>query len=218
MVRRAAASVFMGGSYVFPGGAVDDCDRGAEAAAALSGADPGELAWRAAALRELAEEAAVFITTPPDDGSMAERAAGIHGTALYSLVVAAGRCFDGAALAYLDNWVTPPGPPRRFDTRFFVAEVPPETEATADANEVTDAVWIPPGAALQHAADGTWEVGFPTRVHLEQLRSFPSARAIVDFARAQSEVPRIAPQLRRDDSGKVSVLMPGDPGFVPEVS
>jgi 8-oxo-dGTP pyrophosphatase MutT (NUDIX family) len=54
LVRRNPASRFMGGAWVFPGGAVDRAD--AEGV--------GAAAFRAAAVRELAEEAGISLTDP----------------------------------------------------------------------------------------------------------------------------------------------------------
>src|ERR671923_1760603 len=50
LLRRNPAARFMGGAWVFPGGAVD------------AGEGEGDAAHRAAALRELAEEANVTVT------------------------------------------------------------------------------------------------------------------------------------------------------------
>lgn len=68
MVRRNDQVAFMAGAYVFPGGRVDDADRlppGARRPPAsfpdLS--DEDEAAYRTAAVRELAEEANVRVTT-----------------------------------------------------------------------------------------------------------------------------------------------------------
>ena len=47
-------------------------------------------------------------------------------------VTSAGFRLDASGLAYLSNWVTPPGPPRRFDTRFFVVAVPADAAASPD--------------------------------------------------------------------------------------
>jgi 8-oxo-dGTP pyrophosphatase MutT (NUDIX family) len=54
LVQRNPESRFMGGAWVFPGGAVDAADAEGK----------GEAAFRAAALRELAEEAGITLTDP----------------------------------------------------------------------------------------------------------------------------------------------------------
>ena len=60
MLRRGAQARFMPGVWVFAGGAVDPADR--ERAAVSEGdIDPDELAHRACAARELAEEAGISI-------------------------------------------------------------------------------------------------------------------------------------------------------------
>ncbi len=211
MVRRAGRSAFMGGAYVFPGGAVDDVDRGPLAAAAVAGDDPGQRPWWAAGLRELAEEAGVLVTAPPPGTGSAERVAGRYGGELYGALVEAGLRLDGRRLAYLSNWVTPPGPPRRFDTRFFVVEVAPGTPAAADGREVTEAAWVTPASALERDGEG-WYVPFPTRWHLDWLARHVTAGAAVAAARDQVSVPRVAPRVVREEGG-IRVLLPGDPGF-----
>ncbi len=211
MVRRAGESAFMGGAYVFPGGAIDAVDRGPVAAAAVAGGDPDHLPWWAAGLRELAEEAGVLVTAPPAGPEFAEHVAGRHGADLYGVLAAAGHRLDGTRLAYLSNWVTPPGPPRRFDTRFYLVEVPPGTRAAADGRETTDAVWVAPRVALDCDGAG-WHVPFPTRWHLDWLAGHDTAGGAVTAAREQATVPRVAPRVVREDDG-YRVLLPGDPGF-----
>src|SRR3954467_244323 len=68
MLRRNLNSDFVGGAYVFPGGAVDEADRHADLeaicegrsddqASAMLGVDSGGLAYWVAAIRESFEEA-----------------------------------------------------------------------------------------------------------------------------------------------------------------
>ena len=65
MVRRAREASFMGGARVFPGGAVDAADSGPLAASVVRwSGDNEERPWRAAAMRELAEEVGIFIGAP----------------------------------------------------------------------------------------------------------------------------------------------------------
>lgn len=77
MVRRNLRSDFVGGAYVFPGGAVDPADGGAEAeaicldrtdaqASEILGIGAGGLAYWVAVLRECFEEAGVLLAYEPD--------------------------------------------------------------------------------------------------------------------------------------------------------
>jgi len=75
MVRRSLRLVFAGGAHVFPGGAVDDADRGMEAwsvgrtdeqASAALGLGRGGLAFWVAAIRECFEEAGYLLALDAD--------------------------------------------------------------------------------------------------------------------------------------------------------
>src|SRR4051794_41400192 len=79
MLRRNLKSDFVGGAYVFPGGAVDEADRHADLervctgrsddqASVLLGVDSGGLAYWVAAIRECFEEAGGLLATPDDGG------------------------------------------------------------------------------------------------------------------------------------------------------
>lgn len=147
MVRRAREASFMGGAHVFPGGALDpdDSASGIGAVVRWSG-DPAETAWRAAALRELAEEVGIVVAV---DG--VGHSAGSTG-ALYRRLEAAGARLDADALVYVSNWVTPRGLPKRYDTRFYLLEVPADAVVRSDRTEVFDPVWATPRQVLTAAA------------------------------------------------------------------
>jgi 8-oxo-dGTP pyrophosphatase MutT (NUDIX family) len=194
----------MAGARVFPGGSVDEVDRGAAAARVVrwSGAAE-EIPWRAAALRELSEEAGIALTRPEVDGRLPE------GEALFTALAEHGVMLDAERLHYLSNWITPAGLPRRFDTRFFVAAVPADAAAHTDDVEVFEAEWVRPSAALDRAADGEWLIELPTRVHLELLAELGDENAILAHAAAAEPYP-IEPVLMSDASG-IRVVVPGSP-------
>lgn len=177
----------------------------AQSAVTWSGADD-ELAWRAAALREVAEETGLFITDKSFDSTT-------EGEALFGEMAAGGVRFDADRLEYLSNWVTPRGVPRRFDTRFFVAEVADGTEGGADEREVFDPEWITAGAALERAASNQWYVEFPTVRHLELIARFDEPAEVMEYARGLEEVPRIKPRMKQGEDGDWTIVMPGEVGY-----
>ncbi|NNK91621.1 MAG: NUDIX hydrolase [Acidimicrobiia bacterium] len=210
MVQRTRAADFMGGDWVFPGGAVDEIDRDE---APMSGL-PDELAGAgAAALRELAEEAGVWLTDPPVDAALAAEWQPLRDLPLYDAVRSTGRRLTGEALAFFAHWVTPAGQPIRFDARFFVCEAPAGTDAVADENEVHDATWISPADALGRDDSGEWAIPFPTLRTLEVLARFESTTAVMEHVRSLEEVERIVPRIVTDSEGRIGILLPGDPGY-----
>lgn len=151
MGMRGHAAVFMPSKYVFPGGAVDPGDGAALAApvgapdrARLSaelreGLAPDPDALAGAALRELAEETGLVIGTPGagcDWPGFAE----------------AGLRPDPAALTFVFRAITPPGRPRRFDARFFLADAARVTgdpdDFSAACDELSHLHWVPLSEAL----------------------------------------------------------------------
>jgi len=210
MVRRVRSAVFMGDARVFPGGALDEADHSPLAARAVRWhGDPAELPWRAAGLRELAEEAGVLLTDPPGVSAVGK------GAGLYEALVDEGAVLDADRLTYFSNWVTPRfrGAARRFDTRFYVVVVPPGTEAGADRAEVTEASWVTPAEALRRAAEGEWKVEFPTLCHLQALAGCSAADEVPALAPPPGEMVAVHPRVVLLGDEGFRILLPGDPGY-----
>lgn len=91
----------------------------------------------------------------------------------------AGVVVDADALVPFDRWLTPEPLPHRFDTVFFLAEVPAGTEAQIDGQEIVDSRWATPDALLRDCEAGVTQLSFPTLRQLEKLVAWPSASAAV---------------------------------------
>lgn len=207
MVQREHSARFMGGAWVFPGGVVDEIDGSPLAHRTVTGAGD-DLEWRAAALRELVEEVAIWVT----DGSAAATGRRLFGDAVYEALESSGRHFDAGAMAYFANWVTPTMIPVRFDTRFFALAVGPGVEADPDPGELAAASWIPPGEALGLGESGEWTIPFPTLRVLEMLAGFATADAVTAHAEAV-EVRKIVPRTRVGGGGEIEIVLPGEPDY-----
>ena len=146
MVRRVIQSDFMPDVYVFPGGSVSADDRAAELAEAVcipvapSGGDPeGRTVLgsgvRAAAIRELFEEAGVLLAyragailgIPEEDLEHFDayrKAFHERRGSLVEMAHAENLMLATDHLGYFAHWITPEGIPKRFDTHFFLATAP----------------------------------------------------------------------------------------------
>ena len=241
MLQRHLNSDFVGGAYVFPGGKVDDDDRtpAAEEACALRsdaeasdmlGVDSGGLAFWVAALRECFEEAGVLLAYRADgstgDHTVLEAPDLDTRGRLAALRVALNAgdvrfleaCRDeGLRLAtdrvhYFSHWITPEPAPKRYDTRFFVAALPPGQEPIHDDHETVDTVWVRPDEALARARAGEFDLIFPTMKNLEAISRFATSGDLLAAAAAVERVPTVLPRVVADERG-FRILLPGDPGY-----
>lgn len=89
-----------------------------------------------------------------------------------------GLRLDPDGLRYLARWKTPPGQPRRFDTRFFVAAAPAGQDADCDGHETVECGWWRPVDAL----DAGLVLIEPTRFTLEWLATHDTVDAALAAA------------------------------------
>ena len=90
---------------------------------------------------------------------------------------------DPDALVAVSRWVTPSLYRMRFDTWFYLAELPPGEQVTLDGTECVDFAWLDPGEALARHASGEMLMVLPTVAHLEQLAGAASPAQALDAAR-----------------------------------
>ena len=91
---------------------------------------------------------------------------------------------------FLNRWITPEGRPRRFDTRFFIAEAPAKQHGRHDEYETVDSLWISPAEALTRNDRGEFGLMSVTRRQLETLADFATMRALHDLMTDGARVSR----------------------------
>lgn len=202
MVRRRDRG-FFGGLVVFPGGGVDEIDRGPLARRVVPSSQEDH-AYRAAALRELAEETGLLLV-----GRVAARAPDRKEEQLYRSLAEGGVTLAADDLVLISRWVTPEGAPRRFDAWFYVAEIEHAPEVRIDTSELTDHHWVEPSDALAFHASGDWPMFLPTVAHLRWLGRHRSAGEAVGAAMGADGRTSIVPR-RMEDGSLVPLLLPGD--------
>jgi 8-oxo-dGTP pyrophosphatase MutT (NUDIX family) len=237
LLRRTAELEFAPGAYVFPGGSVDASD--ADPGLGWAGPAPAEFAARldvppdraralvCAAVRETFEESGVLLAGASHDDLVsdsaalaADRHALLAGVASLAEVLGRrGLVLRTDLLTPWARWITPEASPRRFDTWFFAAALPPGQAATAapeghaDPGESESGAWLRPASALEAARAGQMTLLPPTAVTLGELARHADVPAIL------AHRPVITPRLPKVvvEDGRVRLHLPptGPPGGPP---
>jgi 8-oxo-dGTP pyrophosphatase MutT (NUDIX family) len=199
MLRRSSRSPAIPDAYVFPGGTLDNNDKSPQARMRLVGEwRPAEPAFTYAAIRETFEECGLlFATKPiPSDELRTARNRMIEGKRTFSeTLIDLDARLDATAIRYFSRWITPPVVPQRFDARFYVARVPADQIAEADAFETYDGRWLRPADALAAVERQELQMIFPTLKHLERVGEFATVADLLAFADTKKTIP-VTPDVR----------------------
>lgn len=224
--HRPSTMAFAPDVHVFPGGAVDPedadprlvarsrLDPGAAAARLGGGSTPEEaLALHVAAVRELFEEAGVLLADIPTALDPAElgraRSSLVRGEASFAEICdRLDLRLRTDVLVSLSRWVTPPVMPRRFDARFFAAQLPAGSEASLEGDELLAHRWLRPAEALAGLADGSLRLWVPTAANLQRLAHASSfAEIVARLASGEADPPEVgavAPDVLRVRQGSAA--------------
>jgi 8-oxo-dGTP pyrophosphatase MutT (NUDIX family) len=212
-VVRANAMAFAGGATVFPGGRIDPSDRAL--AQTMAGGDPDDRAARIAAIRETLEEAGLaigFAATPPPPEIDRMRAALHAGRPFGAVLAEAGARLAPEQLVPFARWLPDHRTSRVFDTRFYLAALPPDAgEARVDGTENTGLGWSSAAALVAAADRGEAVLIFPTRRNLERLARFAGYADAAADARAHP-IETITPWIE-ERGGRPHLCIPEGLGY-----
>lgn len=196
LTRRPRQMRFMGGFYVFPGGAVhkeDYSEKVRKRCRGLSPTDAREILGNSlhaevslghwiAAVREVFEEVGVLLCQT-DSGAEVDardshlkdrfergRKALVESRLDFGTFLESENLYcDLSRLVYGFHRVTPEIYPMRFDTRFYFAVLPAAQVALTCSEEVAGSLWITPAKALDRVYNDGLPLLPPTSTVLEQL-------------------------------------------------
>jgi 8-oxo-dGTP pyrophosphatase MutT (NUDIX family) len=151
--RRHERHRFLPGKFVFPGGRVERSDRLMSVAAPLHGSDVERLmrqvkrpsaakaaTYALAAIRETYEETGLMLGAKTSGPIAAPDGA-------WQAFAQAGVIPDLSRIHFVARAITPPRRPRRFDSRFFVAEISAVAHRAegffGPDSELVEIVWMP---------------------------------------------------------------------------
>ena len=233
MLKRNARSIFVGDMWVFPGGAVDPADRHPDIESLVEGwsdgsasqriAQPsGGLGFWVAALRETFEEAGLLLAGQPGTSDMLPLEPGDerfdrHRDGLNAgeldfaaILRSEGLTMRATEMHYVSQWVTPLGPPRRYDTRFFVTERPQTQVPLHDDDEAVHHEWVRAADAIEANESGEMVMMTPTVAMLKRLATFGSVDEAMASASTASPEDDEAIRIRFDDDGPHRIAFPAD--------
>ncbi|GAA4134923.1 NUDIX hydrolase [Actinomadura keratinilytica] len=225
MLRRVSSMAFAPGAYVFPGGSVDPRDGDAD----IAWAGPSPAEWGAAfgageklarelvcaAVRETFEESLILLAGPTGTAVVddtrgetweADRQALLARTvSLAEMLNRRGLVLRSDLLRPWAHWITPAIEPKRYDTRFFVAAIPPGQRAGDVSTEADRVTWVRPEDAVRRAQAGEWFLLPPTLATLSELAGY---QTVADVLAARREIVTYEPTAEVIDGEAYLVLPP----------
>ncbi len=235
LARRHQKQAFMAGAYVFPGGQLEESDSDPQLENYIKTTDvfdpcrllqdnslPIEKARGLfiAAIRETFEEAGILLGGKTTgnfvsfyDKSVLQRFNDYRPELNASQITLAEIVRREKILLFPDtlipyaHWITPEFEKMRFNTRFFLAKLPPCQTPVADAVELTESLWVAPKAALTMHSEQKILLMPPTLKTIEELSAFRDIEELFSATKKKIIYP-ILPQL----AGK-SLKLPHDPEY-----
>lgn len=233
LLRRMMTMAFAAGMYVFPGGSVDPRDQNLDDSRWIG---PAPATWAGllsadaqlakalvcAAVRETFEESGVLLAGPDADSVVrdttdesweADRLALIDRSLSFAAMLERrGLVLRADLLRPWAHWITPEFEPKRFDTRFFVAALPPGQRTRDVGGEADRVAWVRPADALAAAERGDMGMLPPTAFTLSEIASYDGIDAVLD-AGDKRDIKPVLPKLIVTDDDEARLLLPHEEGY-----
>ena len=235
MVLRHRKSKFVPGSYVFPGGCLDQEDYSPDMEILCSGVNLKKAktiiqdmtspekslgAW-VAGIRETFEEVGLLLAYTPDQEMISFNSEDAlrqfrsyrkklqnREITLKTILLNEGLTLAVDRLHYFSHWITPELLPLRYDVRFFIAEAPAYQEAIHDGIELTKHVWLTPQEILDGYSRNQFDMVVPTLVTIEELSRYTTIQEVIASTK-KKEINSILTVMVEEDGGIVEYMPDG---------
>ncbi len=233
LMRRVPSMGFAPGAFVFPGGGVDARD--ADGDLPWTGPDPKSWAAKlgtdvpmaralvCAAVRETFEETGVLLASEPERAEEKlltldtttedweqDRLGLIDRTRSFTEVLSErGLVLRSEWLRAWSRWITPEGQKRRYDTFFFVAELPPGQNPRDVGGEADLSQWSDPAVVGEEWFAGRMPMLAPTVATCVELEQ---ARTLEGVWSTERDIVPIEPEMREID-GRLWAVLPSGTSF-----
>jgi 8-oxo-dGTP pyrophosphatase MutT (NUDIX family) len=202
LARRHVNQSFMAGAFVFPGGRLEAADADSALTEFISAKDDFHphsllqdnaltkktaLSFFFCAIRETFEETGVLFARTKGGHSIDfgnaviksrfaayRQSLNLGNITLTEIARQEELILMPKLLIPYSHWITPEIVPKRFSTRFFLAELPQGQSATTDKDELTSSLWVTPHDALQMYTAGKITLMPPTLKTIEEMAKFIS--------------------------------------------
>lgn len=183
MTKRPTTMKFLGGYFVFPGGAVEKDDQMVDHDF-IRNQHHVELlhsSFYVAAARELYEEIGILLCDMSDgsqphiprERELEYRRQLINGELSFlQLLKKENMYLNISRLTYFGNFVTPERSPIRFDTHFFLSYLPQWQQPDPDTHEIEEGLWITPEEALSANKNHRMPMVLPTITTLKIIKNY----------------------------------------------
>ncbi|WP_102028365.1 NUDIX hydrolase [Salirhabdus sp. Marseille-P4669] len=178
LTKRPVTMKFLGGFFVFPGGSVDEKDSLYNDKYFINCPKDScfDFSYYIAAARELFEEVGVLLVEDeqiPADAKWHYRKQLIKGDITFLHFLESENVqLDLGKLHYFGHRITPETQKYRYDTRFFIAKMPPGQTPQPEETEIDEAYWASPTEALTAFDKGEIALAPPTKASLKTIANY----------------------------------------------